>query len=373
MDAALAQPETPPPSAPDARLAPAPQPSRPRLSLNRLRRRALYELLWPLWKVWHKLLNPSYPRPGPGVDAALRKRFLALLDRDLENVRRGVYPASLLTQFSTFSYGRAWLDGWAEIPTIALRRRGNGWNQLPAGVDLQRYPPYYRRTFHWQTDGWFSERSARLYDLSVGFLFRGTTDAMRRMALPPLVEAVKGLPAPRILDVASGSGRFLAQLHAALPRARLTGLDLSPAYLAFMRRRLAGLPGLELVEGNAESMPLPDAAFDAVVSVYLFHEVPRTVRRTVFAEMKRVLKPGGTLVLCDSLQRAEAGPLEYYLDWFPAMYHEPFYTDYSNDDLAEALKSSGFEVLSSEPHYLSKVVVARAPGASAGPGSTTEA
>jgi ubiquinone/menaquinone biosynthesis C-methylase UbiE len=247
------------------------------------------------------------------------------------------------------------------MPRVLLRRFRGRFDDLPASVDRRDYPKYYLRTFHWQTDGWFSDRSARLYDASVEFLFGGTADVMRRMAIPPIVEAVRGARKPRILDVACGTGRFLRQLGAAVPKAKLYGLDLSPNYLKRAQSVLSDAADVSLAVDNAEAMPFADGFFDAVSSVFLFHELPWDVRRTVAAEAWRVLKPGGTLVVCDSAQLSDSGMLEDFLEFFHRSYHEPYYKGYVRDDLAAMFAETGFEVEDTTPWLVSKVVVARKP------------
>lgn len=302
----------------------------------------------------------------PGIEAitTIRKRFVALLARDLENVRDGMYPRELLFQIPVASYAREAPRFFLELPRVALRKRRAGWRELPDRVDAADYPAYFRRTFHWQTDGYLSRRSAQLYDVGVEFLFGGTADVMRRQVIPPITRHLRRQGRQRgvrVLDVACGTGRTLAQIHAALPEVRLSGLDLSPFYVQEARLRLAHVPDVSLVTENAESMPWKDGFFDVVTSTYLFHELPRAARRNVFREMLRVLAPGGLLVIEDSAQPSESPEVAVFLERFPEDFHEPFYRDYLRDDLGEALNSVGFEVETVEPTFVAKVVVARKP------------
>ncbi|TMQ13438.1 MAG: class I SAM-dependent methyltransferase, partial [Deltaproteobacteria bacterium] len=226
----------------------------------------------------------------------------------------------------------------------------------------QRYPAYYRRTFHWQTDGYFSDHSAEVYELGVEVLFRGTADVMRRQIIPPVTRAVRaagGAGRLRLLDVACGTGRTLHQLAVAHPALRLYGVDLSPAYVRLARRRLAEVAEVALAVENAEALPFADAAFDVVTSVYLFHELPRNTRRAVAREMFRVVRPGGLIVIEDSAQLAESAEIASALRAFPTEFHEPFYDDYLEDDLAALLGEVGFAVESVEPQLVAKVVVGR--------------
>jgi ubiquinone/menaquinone biosynthesis C-methylase UbiE len=116
-----------------------------------------------------------------------------------------------------------------------------------------------------------------------------------------------------------------------------------------------------LATENAEDMPWGDGAFDLVTSIFLFHELPPKVRRTVAREMYRVVAPGGRVVICDSAQLADSASIKDALYGFPEAYHEPFYRGYLRDDLRPLLEDCGFAVESVEPHLVSKVVVARRP------------
>lgn len=290
----------------------------------------------------------------------LRRRHRALIARDVANVEAGIYPRSLLFQIPFADYVRRFPQLARDVPAMMRRRQRGGWRELPHDLDLAQYPPYYRRTFHWQTDGYLSRHSAELYDVGVEFLFGGTADVMRRQGIVPLVELARRSDRPlRILDLGCGTGRTLAQLQRALPDARLTGVDLSPYYLEVARRETAEGGTVEFVAANAEDLPLPAGSFDAVISVFMFHELPRNARRRVWAEVARVLRPGGLFVALDSVQRADAGAIAYFVDRFADEMHEPFYRDYLDDDLAEGLRTSGFSIDGVAEAYLSKVVSAR--------------
>jgi ubiquinone/menaquinone biosynthesis C-methylase UbiE len=165
----------------------------------------------------------------------------------------------------------------------------------------------------------------------------------------------------RLLDVACGTGRVLQQLATAHPAFRFHGVDLSPYYVKAARARLADVAEVSLAVENAEHLPYVDAHFDVVTSVYLFHELPRNARRNVVREMFRVLRPGGLVVLEDSAQTSDSPMFADVLAGFPVQYHEPFYAEYLEDDLAGLLAEAGFRVQSSEPHLVAKVVVATKP------------
>lgn len=103
----------------------------------------------------------------------------------------------------------------------------------------------------------------------------------------------------RTLEVAVGTGRNMPRYG---PQVRLVGLDLSPNILAVARRRATELGlDVELHEGAAENLPFPSESFDTVVCTMAVCSVAD--REAVIAEMHRVLRPGGRLLLVDHLER----------------------------------------------------------------------
>ena len=261
--------------------------------------------------------------------------------------------------------------GIQPLPLVALdaveqSRHGDIKERLLTDAPPGRYPTYYLQKFHFQTDGYLSDASAERYDHQVEVLFGGGAAAMRRQALVPLKHALagganSGPGRGRLLDVACGTGRFLREVKANYPRLHVTGLDLSPHYLSVARRELAPWSRTRFVEGMAEAMPFADAEFDAVTCIYLFHELPPRVRRAAVAEIRRVLRPGGTLVFVDSLQTGDEPDYDGTLELFPAAFHEPYYKSYLREDL-DRLWSPGFTPGERIPAYFSKVVSYRRQG-----------
>ncbi len=304
----------------------------------------------------------------PVIDLAvlreIQQRRVELHRRDLANVDEGLYPRAMLFDIPMGRYLRALPGLIRDMPNVVRRKRANDYKDVPAGLDRERYPAYYRRTFHWQTDGYFSEHSAEVYEVGVELLFRGTADVMRRQIIPPISKLVAergGADRVRVLDIGCGTGRTLHQLARAHPAMRLYGVDLSPAYVKIARKRLRDVAEISLAVDNGEALPYADATFDAVTSTYLFHELPRNARRNVVREMLRVVKPGGLVVIEDSAQPSESPTLANVLSGFPVEFHEPFYMDYLGDDLGAMLAEIGFEDVATEAHLVAKVVIARGP------------
>jgi ubiquinone/menaquinone biosynthesis C-methylase UbiE len=106
----------------------------------------------------------------------------------------------------------------------------------------------------------------------------------------------------RVLEIGVGTGRNLA----AYPiDTQITGVDISPAMLQVAKTRASELGrAIELRSGDAQDLDFPDDEFDTVVAVLVLSAVPSQNR--VIAEIKRVLKPGGQLLVLDHSRSAIA-------------------------------------------------------------------
>lgn len=305
--------------------------------------------------------RPERPTPDRGdlIRAALR-----LQAQDAENVRKGLYPP-MADEDSLGAHFDALSRMFADLPASNERRLAGRSEEIAEYIDTKNLPSYYARNFHYQTDGYLSDESARLYDIQVDTLFVGTSGAMRRAVLPPIAEYVRGKDQRKLamLDVACGTGRFLSQSAQAFPAMPMTGLDLSAAYVEAAREYLQDRRNVRLMQGNAEQLPFEDASLDIVTSIFLYHELPGDVRRTVTRGIFRALKPGGIYVMEDSLQWGDVPGYDGMLEAFPHRFHEPFYEHYLGDDLAALFTECGFEAIETSLAFLSKVVVGRKPAA----------
>ncbi len=302
-------------------------------------------------------------RPTPSTREILTD-LGQLLVVDSLAVRDGIYPPMPDAGDSAFNHLAKVRSMIADVPAALARRAAEdatSARQSPAASGL---PDYFTQDFHFQSGGYLTEDSARLYDVQVETLFYGAAGPMRRAALRPIADAVKGRDqrALALLDVACGTGRFLRQVRLAYPGMRLSGLDLSASYLDEARRQFADLRRGHWLAANAETMPLPDASQDIVTAIFLFHELPPDIRRRVTAEIARVLKPGGVFVFLDSLQMGDRPGWDGLLEAFPVRFHEPYFRHYAIDDLDGMFTAAGLASVETRNVFLSKLMVRRKVG-----------
>jgi len=147
------------------------------------------------------------------------------------------------------------------------------------------------------------DRWSRRYDRSIlqRFLFRPSHRLMVEQLRP--TDAI-------VLDVGCGTGAFAHKLLAENHAKMVYGMDLSPGMLDHAAKRLNGWHGqYELVRGDSEKLPFDDCSIDVVTCSHSFHHYPN--QRQVVAEMFRVLKPNGRVILVDGFRDRPYGWLIY--------------------------------------------------------------
>jgi ubiquinone/menaquinone biosynthesis C-methylase UbiE len=178
------------------------------------------------------------------------------------------------------------------------------------------------------------DKSAPSYDKQMAFFEKIWFSGGREW----LGERARG----RILEVAIGTGRNLPHYPA---DATITGIELSPAMLAIARQRAAGLGrDADLREGDAEHLPCGDASFDTVVCALSLCTIPSPA--TAIGEMKRVLVPGGRLLLLDHI--GSAWPPAYAAQWLLERITIPAAGEHFTRRQLPLVHAAGFQVMETE-------------------------
>ena len=143
---------------------------------------------------------------------------------------------------------------------------------------------------------------ARRYDLMVAILMLGRGAAMRErtIALANLV------PGERVLEVGCGTGEMAMRASVRTgPRGTVAGIDPAPEMIAEARRKAARANlDIDYRVASAEALPFADATFDVVLSSLMMHHLPEDLQPRALAEMRRVLAPGGRLLVVDFTEPA---------------------------------------------------------------------
>lgn len=159
-------------------------------------------------------------------------------------------------------------------------------------------------------------RYAPVYDVVFGPWFR--------VGRQRTVRTVNQLSPANLLEVGVGTGLSLPEYRRDI---RISGIDVSADMLQVARGRVAekGLTNIDgLHEMDAENLAFPDAHFDVVVAMYVMSVVPNPTR--VLAEMRRVCKPGGTIIICNHFYAEQdshkhlvqlLAPMARWIGWRP--------------------------------------------------------
>lgn len=132
------------------------------------------------------------------------------------------------------------------------------------------------------------------------FMNRAMTLGIDRSWRRKVVKTASAATPRAILDVATGTGDLAIQLARAIPAANVTGIDLSEGMLSVGRRKVeeAGLSTrVTLLQGDCLNLPFPDSSFDVVTAAFGVRNFEHL--NLGYAEMARVLRPGGTLIILE--------------------------------------------------------------------------
>jgi ubiquinone/menaquinone biosynthesis C-methylase UbiE len=157
-------------------------------------------------------------------------------------------------------------------------------------------------------------------------------DGLKRWVIPNALEGID--LGDDVLEVGPGPGRTTEILRHMTPK--LTAIEIDPDLADQLAKRMAGT-NVKVIEGDATALPFDDGRFTAALSFTMLHHVPTVEEQDrLFAEVARVLKPGGVLAGVDSKDSPE----------FREMHVDDICVPLVPDQLADRLKRAGFSDVS---------------------------
>ena len=189
---------------------------------------------------------------------------------------------------------------------------------------------------------------ASFYDLTVNIMTIGQVHRLRTLT----VDQALLKPGEKVLDVGCGTGGVTIPAKLRVGKnGRVIGIDPAPEMIAVARRK-ASRAGLEIDfrVGVIESLPFPNDSFDAVTSSLMMHHLPHNLQVQGLAEIRRVLKPGGRLLIADMMRPSGSAPKRFFTS---LVMHHGHSLHFGLEDLPELLKEAGFEEIHrSDVHFL---------------------
>lgn len=249
---------------------------------------------------------------------------------------------------------RDWTNDWAKVENPQIN-----------------YPEYYFRPFHAYEGGDLSwqaafelEVAARTVHASIWTEAGAQGDAKLRQSYHDILSQQIS-PVPQdILDLGCAVGLSTFALQTVYPQAKVTGLDLSPYFLAVANyRSQERQANINWVHGQAESTGIVDASFDLVSIFLMCHELPQSATHKIFAEARRILRPGGHLAIMDMNPKSEIYKQmpTYILTLLKST--EPYLDEYFSLDIEKALVGAGFQtpsITSNSPRH--RTIIAQVNG-----------
>ena len=218
------------------------------------------------------------------------------------------------------------------------------------------YPKYYLTSFHAYEKGNMSWEAATEVEVAARAVHAGIWpeagaegDAKLRASYHEIVKAKIGSSPQDIVDLGCSVGMSTFALGDVYPEAKMTGVDLSPYFLAVAQYRsqqreseFSQQKSPTWVHAAAESTGLPAAAFDLVSICLVCHELPQKAAKEIFLEARRLLRVGGHLTIMDMNPQSEvyAKMPPYILTLLKST--EPYLDQYFGLDIEQALVDSGF-------------------------------
>ncbi|WP_449418504.1 class I SAM-dependent methyltransferase [Phormidium nigroviride] len=240
---------------------------------------------------------------------------------------------------------------WREEAQALLARNWDAEMQSVQNPNLI-YPKYYLTSFHAYEQGNMSWEAATEVGVAARAVHAGIWpeagaegDAKLRQSYHDILkEQIVSEPLD-ILDLGCSVGMSSFAMQNTYPQAKITGVDLSPYFLAVAQYQSQQQNRkINWVHAAAESTGLPSASFDLVSIFLVCHELPQAATMQIFREAMRLLRPNGHLAMMDMNPQSEiyAKMPPYILTLLKST--EPYLDQYFSLDISAALVEAGFSV-----------------------------
>ena len=184
-----------------------------------------------------------------------------------------------------------------------------------------------------QTEGMLI-RWAPYYDLAVNLTTLGHAWLLRKLT----VDNALVKPGDSVLDVGCGTGEVTLLAKTRAKAGKVYGIDPAPEMITVARRKAARKKlDIDFRVGVIESLPFPDSSIDVVTSSLMMHHLPEDLKARGLAEIYRVLKPGGRLLVADFMR-----PTGSFLNHLFIAFTRHQGLKSGIEDLQRLLKDAGF-------------------------------
>ncbi len=182
----------------------------------------------------------------------------------------------------------------------------------------------------------YKEQSRRFFEEQASAYDSSGMGKQARAVHPRVMEKLEQLEFDTILDIGCGTGTFLSLITAKSSNATISGIDLSPEMIKAAKGKLGGTVDLRV--GDSEELPWAESSFDVVLSTQSFHHYPNPGK--VLAEMKRVLKPNGHLIIADFWRPA---PVRQIMNLLMRFDKDGDVRVYSEKEIRRLVEGTGFK------------------------------
>lgn len=220
------------------------------------------------------------------------------------------------------------------------------------------YPEYYLRSFHaYETGNLSWEAASEVESAAYAVHARIWQDAgvkgdrMLRQSYHDIIKQQIPQEPQDILDLGCSVGLSTFALQKVYPHAKITGLDLSAYFLAVAHYRSEQHHvNVNWIHAAAESTGLPDGSFDLISIFLMCHELPQAATKEIFAEARRLLRPGGHLAIMDMNPKSEIYKKmpPYILTLLKST--EPYLDEYFTLDIEQVIVEAGFKTPTITPN-----------------------